>query len=503
MSSAVDKQPSYFNNWISVAGKIFSIIFFVIIACLFLLDFFLPQKNPYLGILAYMLVPGFLVLSLLLIPVGALIERARSRKSGYVPKFPIVDFNNPLHQKWAYTTWAVVTVFLLFSAIGIYRAYNFTESNTFCGRVCHTVMEPEYTAYDQSSHARVNCTHCHVGEGAEWYVRSKISGAYQVYSVLAKKYPKPIETPVHSLRPAQETCEKCHWPQKFFGSVEQNHSYYLPDEANTEWKTRMLIFVGGGGGASAQGTKEGIHSHMIGDHKVYYIASDKKRQVIPWVRMVGSDGKEEIFVDKDSEYTADKPPRGEMRLMDCMDCHNRPSHAYRAPTVSVNEALARGAIDPTLPSIKREAVKVLTGKYATHEEAAKKIPELIEAFYQKQYPEVLAKQRAAIEKTVQTIIGIYKVNFFPTMNVSWKEYPNNIGHLMFPGCFRCHSGRHETASGKKISHECSSCHAIIAQGPPASMESKVEGLEFKHPDPEVGEAWKDMQCNECHTGDVG
>lgn len=500
-SKEIKKEDrNYFRNWISIAGKIFSIICFAIILCLFLLDLFLHQKNPYLGILAYMVAPGFLVLGLLLIPVGALIERARSRKTGYVAQFPVIDFNNPLHQKWAYTTWAIVTVFLLFSAIGIYKAYDFTESVTFCGRVCHAVMEPEHTAYQRSPHARVTCVQCHVGSGAEWYLRSKISGAYQVYSVLAKKYPKPIGTPVHSLRPAQQTCEQCHWPQKFFGSVEQNHSYFLPDESNTEWKSRMLVFVGGG--MSSQGIKEGIHSHMIGDNKIYYIASDNKRQVIPWVRKVGADGKEEIFVDKDSGYSAENPPKGEMRLMDCMDCHNRPSHVYKAPSTAVNEAMSSGSIDKTLPSIKRAAVKALTGKYATHEDAAQKIRETLENFYRQKYPEAFSSKKAALEKAVGAVIEIYKTNFFPTMNVSWKAYPNNIGHMIFPGCFRCHNGNHRTQDGKTIPHACNTCHAIIAQGPPAAMESKVEGLEFKHPDPDVGDAWKEMQCFECHTGDI-
>ncbi len=495
-----DKSSSYFRNWISIAGKVLSLIFFVIIACLFLLDFFFQKKNPYLGILAYLVVPGFLILSLLLIPAGALIERWQRRKRGYVPRFPIIDFNNPLHQKWAYTTWAVVTVFLLFSAIGAYQAFNFTESNTFCGRICHQVMEPEYTAYHQSAHARVNCTQCHVGSGAEWYVRSKITGAYQVYSVLAKAYPRPIETPIRSLRPAQETCEQCHWPQKFFGSVEQNHEYFLPDESNTAWKTRMLVFVGGG--MSSQGIKEGIHSHMIGDNKVYYVTTDKKRQEIPWVKKVGADGKEEIFVDTDSGLTSENPPKGEMRKMDCMDCHNRPSHVYRAPSAAVNEAMTRGGIDPSLPFIKRQAVKVLVGKYESHEDGAKKIREALERFYKQKYPQILVSKESKLEKAIQTVIDIYKANFFPAMNVSWKAYPNNIGHVISPGCFRCHDGRHQTQEGKTISNACKICHAIIAQGPPGSMESNVEGLDFKHPDPDVGEAWKEMNCYECHTGDI-
>ena len=99
-----------------------------------------------------------------------------------------------------------------------YNAFLFTESVTFCGRICHTVMEPEYTAYLNSPHARVRCVDCHVGAGAEWYVKSKLSGVHQVYAVTFHTYETPIPTPVKNLRPARETCEECHWPQKFFGA---------------------------------------------------------------------------------------------------------------------------------------------------------------------------------------------------------------------------------------------------------------------------------------------
>ena len=179
--------------------------------------------------------------------------------------------------------------------VGSYKAYEFTESVTFCGKLCHQVMEPEFTAYQHSPHARVACVECHIGPGADWFVRSKISGSYQIYSVLFKKYHKPIETPVKNLRPAQETCEQCHWPRQFFGAVEQNRHYFLSDEANTEWKTRMLMFVGGG--IPPFGKREGIHWHMSINNQVQYIASDEKRMVIPWVKKIGSDRRERNFFD--------------------------------------------------------------------------------------------------------------------------------------------------------------------------------------------------------------
>src|SRR3989338_891437 len=300
-----DKQESYFQNWISVIGGILSVFLFAVLLFLFILDFWSKQVNPYLGAITYLILPIFLVASLLMIPLGALRERSQRHKRGYVRKFPQIDFNNPLHQKLAFTTIGVITLFLLFTMFGTYHAYEFTESVTFCGKLCHQVMKPEHTAYKNSPHARVACVECHIGPGADWFVRSKLSGTYQVYSVLFKKYHRPIETPIKNLRPAQETCEQCHWPRQFFGAVEQDRQYFLSDEANTEWQTKMLMLVGGG--IPPYGKKEGIHWHMNISNEVHYVATNGKRQVIPWVKVVGADGKEEVYVSEDSGYSVTKP----------------------------------------------------------------------------------------------------------------------------------------------------------------------------------------------------
>ncbi|OGX30921.1 MAG: hypothetical protein A2787_01130 [Omnitrophica WOR_2 bacterium RIFCSPHIGHO2_01_FULL_48_9] len=492
-----DKQPNLFQNWISVIGGILSSVWFSTILVLFILDFRNKEPNPYLGVITYMIAPFFLIASLLLIPLGASIERKQRVKRGHARKFPHIDFNNPVHQKIAYVTIIVTTAFLLFSVVGSYRAYEFTESTTFCGKVCHQVMHPEFTTYQNSPHARVACIHCHIGPGVDWFVRSKLAGSYQVYSVLFKKYHRPIETPVQNLRPAQETCEKCHWPQQFFGAVEENRQYFLSDEKNTEWRTRMLMLVGGSTPPYAK--SGGIHWHMNINSKVYYVATDEKRQTIPWIKVVRSNGKEEIFVDEDSKFSAGKPPEGEMRQMDCMDCHNRPSHNFKAPIVAVNEALAYGAIDKALPYIRREAVKVLAAEYSSGEAAAAAIKEKIEKFYQKKYPDVWSGQREAIAQAVRATVQIYQTNMFPQMKASWKSYPDNIGHLMFPGCFRCHDDKHKSAEGKVLTKDCNTCHTIIEQGPAAIVEKNTSGLPFRHPD-ESEEGWKEMNCFECHSG---
>ena len=113
--------------------------------------------------------------------------------------FPVLDLNDPKH-RISFTIFSVGTILLLvFTAFGSFKAYEYTETVEFCGTVCHKVMEPEYTAYKNSPHSRVACVQCHIGSGTTWYVKSKITGAYQVYSVLFNKYSKPIPTPVENL----------------------------------------------------------------------------------------------------------------------------------------------------------------------------------------------------------------------------------------------------------------------------------------------------------------
>lgn len=497
-----ENKRSYFYNLWSVAGAIGSTIVFVVLLFFIALDFFHAAQNPYLHAITYLVVPAFLIVFLIMIPAGALLERKKRHRHGYVSRFPIFDFNNPRHQRVAFVTITISTLFLLFSVFGAYQAYEFTESTTFCGLMCHSVMEPEHTAYQHSPHARVACVKCHIGPGADWYVRSKMDGIRQVFATIKNSYSRPIQTPIHNLRPAPQTCEQCHWPQQFFGAIEQDHRYYLPDEKNTEWQTRMLIHVGGGTPPAGKG--HGIHWHMNINNKIYYVASDKARQIIPWVKKVGPDGKESIYVDENSEFSATQPPEGEMRLMDCVDCHNRPSHIYRAPVKSINQALAGGQISKDLPFIKREAVNALIGEYASAEDAAQKIREKIESFYQKNYPDLFTGKRSDIENAVQAISEIYRISFFPKMKVNWKVYPDNIGHMNFDGCFRCHDGAHKNEEGQTITNNCNACHTIIQQGPtgdPAAIQSDVKGLEFVHPE-DIGDAWKDDSCTQCHTGEL-
>lgn len=478
-------RPSLLQNWISAFGLIVSAASFFAVICLLAMDLFAHNSNPYLGILTYVVAPAFLVTGLLLISVGALWERRRRRRlaPGEIPAHPQIDFNLPHHRRVFIIVSVVTAVFLMLTAFGSYQTYHFTESVQFCGQVCHTVMKPEFTAHQNGAHARVSCAECHIGSGAGWFVKSKLSGSYQVYAALANKYPTPIPTPVHNLRPAQDTCEQCHWPQKFYGEAVRDNVHYMADASNTVWNIKLLMKIGGSN--PAHGTADGIHWHVSPDHHIEYIASDEKRQTIPWVRVTHADGQVVTFESADEKLPANKLASATPRRMDCIDCHNRPAHSYASPSWAVDLALRAGRINPALPNIKKIAVEALTAEYASTAAAQTGIA---------------AKVPAAAVAEVQKI---YRENFFPEMKVTWRQYPNNIGHTIFPGCYRCHDGKHKsTATGKVISHDCNTCHALIAQGSgPQGRQITATGLEFQHP-VDIGDLWKEMNCAECHNGGI-
>jgi hypothetical protein len=450
--------------------------------------------NPYLGILTYIVAPGFLVAGLLLIVAGALLERRRRRRiaAGEIPRHPVIDFNVDRHRMVFVVGGTVTFLFFLVSAVGTYRTYHFTESVEFCGQTCHTVMEPEFTAYQGSPHARVACVQCHIGPGAGWFVQSKLSGAYQVYATLRDIYPRPIPTPIENLRPAQETCEQCHWPSKFFGNVERVNDHFFSDSANTQWTIRLLMKIGGGD--PEFGRAGGIHWHMNIAIRVEYIATDSARQVIPWVRVTDRDGNVTVYESQSAPLPPEEQASHEVRQMDCIDCHNRPSHIYNAPARAVNLAMSTGRISPQLPYIKRTATALLTAEYETTEQALAAIGDSLRAELGG------SADPALLEQAVAAVHTIYRNNFFPAMKVNWRAYPSNLGHTLFPGCHRCHDGQHVSGSGRVITRDCNACHVIIAQGNgPAAETLTPAGLEFQHPI-DIGDLWKVANCAECHTG---
>jgi nitrate/TMAO reductase-like tetraheme cytochrome c subunit len=474
---------SVFRNWISVSGLVLTLSGLFSFFLLMLLDLMAKQSNPYVGILTYMVAPAFIVGGLVVFFFGGWWRRRMIiRTTGKKPTLR-VDFSLPKDRK-AFAAILFAGIFFLFvSAIGSYQTYHFTESVQFCGQACHQVMKPELVTYLHGPHARVSCAECHIGKGAGWFVKSKLSGTYQVYAVAFDKYPRPVPTPVKNLRPAQDTCEQCHWPQKHVGNLERTYNYFLTDPTNTPFTVRMVLNVGGAD--PKHGTAGGIHYHVA--TKVEYLATDEERQKIPYVRVTSQDGK--VTEYRTPRFT-NEVSEAQLRRMDCMDCHNRPAHRYQSPSKAVNLAMSLGRISPEIPSIKSNAVHALTQKYANESQALESIAKNLGASYP-------ADPR--IEKVIAEVQQIYRDNFFPEMKASWSAYPENIGHKDWMGCFRCHDDSHKSADGKMIiqSSNCNACHTIIAQGRGDDLlKVTPQGQKFKHPDGEEVEGG----CNDCHTG---
>jgi hypothetical protein len=483
--------PSLFRNYISFVGAAITAAAFVSVVLLFGVEITARQENPYLGILTYIILPSILLLGLLIIVLGLLIERRRRHKGTPtdIAAYPRLDLNDPRARRAFFIFLFFTFLFVSASAFGSYKAYEYTESVSFCGETCHTVMKPEHVAYQAGAHARVGCVGCHVGPGAGWYVRSKLSGAYQLYSVTFNKYSRPITTPVHNLRPAQETCEQCHWPEKFFGAQLKVFNHYAYDEKNSLRQTRMLINVGGG--SPSTGVVAGIHWHMNIANKIEYISLDDHRQQIPWVQIKDSSGKITEFFDRNRPPSPEQIANSPRRRMDCVDCHNRPAHQYLPPDVAVDQSFAAGRLDSGLPYLKREAIALLNKPYHTEDEAVRTIGSSLPQFYSQNYPNANSD---SVKRSTAELQRIFKTYFFPEMRTNWQTHPNNIGHLYFSGCFRCHDGEHVSKEGKVIRNDCNICHTVIYDS--ANPAASVKLGSYQHPVDLGGLA--DRKCETCH-----
>ncbi len=485
-----------FSNYASLIGAVIAGLSFVTGIFLVLVDVLATRHNPYVGIVTYMVLPGVVLAGFALIFAGAVVRYIRLRQGLEIVELPHLDLNNPRHRVALGLSFVVVIFLLGFSAIGGYQAYHFSDSVEFCGQACHTVMDPQYTAYLRSPHARVACVDCHIGPGAEWFVRSKLSGAYQVYSVLFHKYPRPIPTPIGNLRPAQETCEQCHWPAKFWGEQLAALTFYGPDEKNTRREVDLLVKTGGG---AVPGLSAGIHWHMNIANKIWYIAADARRQVIPWVRVEDEQGRITEYASQDHPLTPAQIRTGGMRRMDCIDCHNQPSHRFLPPGRAVDLAMEAGRISADLPFIKKVAVEALVQPYATTPDAERGIERYIQNFYETQYPKQVKGFGDQLQKAIQEVKRIFGQNFFPDMRVTWRAYPDNIGHREWPGCFRCHDGKHVSQDGRVVPRTCDTCHDFLTK--------QAAGFVRVPPTPGFAHPWQlagkhaEILCDACHTGE--
>lgn len=454
------------QNTLSLVGVVLTSSSAITLIAFWTYDFMLPgPPHPYVGILLFLLLPGIFLFGLILIPVGIWLRRRKLRAAGELPStYPAIDIKTPMARNSLLFVGVATLLNILIFGFASYRGVSYMDTTTFCGQTCHTVMAPEFTAYQNSPHSRVDCVECHIGPGAGWFVRSKLSGLRQVYAVTFKTYSHPIPSPVKYLRPARDTCEQCHWPQRFTGDKFLVKTNYKEDEKNTALTTALILKVGG---RTWQGSV-GIHGrHLDVGSRIHYISIDEQRQVIPVVYYTDDKGKTTEYISTDIKATKEQLEKGEKRDMDCIDCHNRPTHAFELPENAVDLRMSRALISPDLPYIRKKAVELLKVDYPDRDTAKAKINEGVTSYYRTCYPEIYNNKRALVEQSAGAVASIYLRNIFPGMKVTWGVHPNNLGHdgpgqNGSPGCFRCHDGSHTSADGQTITNDCSACHNLLA-----------------------------------------
>jgi len=460
-------RPALFfgNNPISLAGGAITTASGVTMISYWLFEMFGQRdNNPYLGIIFFLLLPGLFILGLALIPVGVFLRRRALQKAGTIPaEFPKVDFNDRMFRHGVDIVLVATIVNLLIVSVATYRGASYMDSPQFCGQSCH-VMHPEYTAYKISAHSHVACVECHIGAGMSSYFAAKVNGTKQLIEVsthpfahmapkLIPDYPTPIESPVRNLRPAREICEACHTPAKFVGEKLLVKSNFADDEQNTETQDVVVLHLGGQDSLSHL---SGIHGTHLGH--IEYIATDPSRTTIPWVERSNADGSKSTYV---ASALKGAMPQGERRVMDCIDCHNRAAHTFVTAEDAINRSMADGAISPTLPWVHKEGLSLLKTNYASQEEASVKIPAQLEDFYRSGNPQVLATKSDLVKRAEKELVTLYSQNVFPYMKVTWGTHPNHIGHMSYPGCFRCHDGDHDAKDGTAITQDCTACHNLL------------------------------------------
>ena len=409
-------------------------------------------NNPYIGIFVFILIPVVFVAGLLLIALGVILARRRIAHG-----LSIMADRRTVIRKLAIFFGITTAVNIVIGTQGTYRAVEHMETVQFCGQSCH-VMKPEFTAHRNSPHARVECVDCHVSPGAAGWLESKMAGTRQLLDVMFDRAHYPIASAMESNRlvPSIGTCEQCHWPQKFDAVKLRVIAHFQDDEVNTQTQTVLMMLIGGG-------DLGGIHGKHFGPGvDIHYAAADAKRQNIPWVEYRNSKtGEARIFLaDGSSAESVAGLPHHQMQ---CVDCHNRPTHTFELPERAVDRAMALGQISPTLPFIKKKAVELLKANYSSNEEATRVIPASLSRFYQQKGAFTSDPTPTQIASAANEIVAIYNRNVFPELKVSWGTYPNNLGHNDFPGCFRCHDGSHSTTDKQaSITQDCNTCHEPVA-----------------------------------------
>ncbi len=417
--------------------------------------------NAYIGLVTYVALPSAFLLGLALIPMGWWrYSKIKGKKFSdlFSAQFSDEDFKARVEGSRVLRIVTILTLAnVIFLGVLSTQTVHFMDSSRFCGTACHAVMSPEWTTYQVSPHAHVKCVECHVGEGTRALINSKLNGAWQMISASFNLYEQPIPTPVHNLRPARETCEHCHWPDKFHGNRIVTHEKFEQNELNTRLYTTLMLKIGTG----ADGKASGSHWHVGEDNEVRYSSVDDQRKEIIWVEVLQENGNYKRYNNsrmRDSNVSGSE----HVRVLDCVDCHNRATHIYEDPERALDDRLEHGLISASLPFIKQKGLGALLGSYPDKESGLKSIDLSLRNYYLTNYPDISNRNTQSIDQAISTIQEIYSRNIHPEMNITWNSYPSQLGHRGDQGCFRCHNSYMVDDDGKSISMDCTLCHSILA-----------------------------------------
>jgi len=394
---------------ISVVGGVLSFGLLPVLLVSIFLDLQGITQNPYFGFLIYLVMGPLFTFGLLLIVYGILTSKGREDIGVFTYEYLIEQFSRPGRftrvRKLIGLTTGIAFLTLFIIGLVTYTGYHYTESNSFCGQFCHDVMEPEFVTYNNSPHSRISCVECHIGKGSGWFTKAKFSGVKQLVATAMDSYQKPLVTPIEALRPVRQTCEECHRPEKFHGDKLHVRDKFLLDEHNTRVQTALLVKIGSGGYSGRKA--HGIHWHVSKDYSVSYVHTDRAREKISRVILTGPDGLKEVYysnriADKNKDDVILAGTNSEkLRDMDCIDCHNRPTHVFLSPEKALDQKLVTNVIPQDLPFIKRQGLEAINQIYGTRDIARHNIARKLRLWYRENYPDLFAKQRSLVDRAIK------------------------------------------------------------------------------------------------------
>lgn len=427
------------RNPLSIAGAALTSLAAVAFLVYVTLEAFELIPGPYAGLIGYLFLPALFVMGLLLIPVGMWWEARRRRRGQGAWSWPAIDLARKRTRQVVIAALCLTLVNLAIVTVAGVGIVHYTESNQFCGQVCHTPMTPQFVAHQYFPHAQVECVACHVAPGASGMVHAKMNGTRQLYLLVVNGYSRPIPEPIGRIPGGLDTCAHCHTPGRPNLDQVRTNTTYGDDEQSSPTETTLVMHMAS------------THWHARPDTVVEYIASDSANQTIPYVRVTDAQG-------KTTEYFAEgttAAPAGTPHRMDCLDCHNRPAHTfYATPDRAVDAALASGAVSRELPFVHREMLAAIKPDFPSQEAADTAIASHLRESYRT--ADVALKPQ--VDRAIAATQQLYRHSVFPTMKVGWGTYLSQNGHGDAPGCFRCHDDSHKSRDGRAIRQDCELCH---------------------------------------------